>query len=258
MQGRLIGQSLADKTMDIQRVNTVLSGTDAGQPLSAVAPGTFIHEDSIGDHTIDDLLTIRPGRIVRGRAAGRRSRAAPGRLQIALQAIEFKLQQRESRTGITRLNKGVDEDTLNDTAKGQASSWPRPADGALHHPQLRGRRGPAVHEEGRADAQIRAAVPDPRRWRISQVDPSQWPEDMEVKVKVGLARGSKEERIMYRNMIAQVAHAADAGSGADLHLGECLQQPRGGSQGRRPRTERHLHAPRRLRCSWRPRRTRRR
>jgi hypothetical protein len=41
-----------------------------------------------------------------------------------------------------------------------AADEPRPADGALHHPQLRGRRGPAVHEEGRADAQIRAAVPD--------------------------------------------------------------------------------------------------
>jgi hypothetical protein len=40
MQGRLIGQSLADKTMDIQRVNTVLERSDAGQPLSQqLAPG---------------------------------------------------------------------------------------------------------------------------------------------------------------------------------------------------------------------------
>jgi hypothetical protein len=42
-----------------------------------------------------------------------------------MQAIEFKIRQRESRTGITRLNKGVDEDTLNDTAKGQAQLMSR-------------------------------------------------------------------------------------------------------------------------------------
>src|SRR5213076_1909568 len=36
------------------------------------------------------------------------------------------------------------------------------------------------------------------------VDPSQWPEDMEVNVKVGLGSGSKEDRIMGRQMIGQV------------------------------------------------------
>jgi hypothetical protein len=37
-----------------------------------------------------------------------------------------------------------------------------------------------------------------------QVDPSQWPEEMEVNVKVGLGSGSKEDRIMGRQMIGQI------------------------------------------------------
>jgi hypothetical protein len=40
--------------------------------------------------------------------------------------------------------------------------------------------------------------------QFRQVDPSQWPEGMEVYVKVGLGSGSKDERIMYRQMIGQV------------------------------------------------------
>ncbi len=37
-----------------------------------------------------------------------------------------------------------------------------------------------------------------------QVDPSQWPEEMEVNVRVGLGSGSKQERIQYRQMLGQV------------------------------------------------------
>jgi hypothetical protein len=37
-----------------------------------------------------------------------------------------------------------------------------------------------------------------------QVDPSQWPEEMEVQVVVGLGSGSKQDRIVYRQMLGQV------------------------------------------------------
>jgi hypothetical protein len=42
MQGRLIGQSLADKTMDIQRVNTVLERNMLDSLYQQTAPGTFL------------------------------------------------------------------------------------------------------------------------------------------------------------------------------------------------------------------------
>jgi hypothetical protein len=205
MQGRLIGQSLADKTVDIQRVNTALERNGLDSLYMSVAPGTLIHESSIGDNTIEDLLTIRPRRIVRWKGS---APPIPEQVQdisqIAFSAIEFKTRQRESRTGITRLNKGVDEDTLNDTAKGQAQLMSR---GQQMERYIIRNFAEGVARLFMKKVGLMRKYAEPFQIRVDgeyrQVDPSQWPEDMEVNVKVGLGSGSKDERIMYRNMIAQ-------------------------------------------------------
>jgi hypothetical protein len=205
MQGRLVGQSLADKTMDIQRVNTVLERNMLDSLYQQTAPGTFISEDAIGDHTLDDLLTIRPGRVVR--YAGQVQPIPEQRADVsatAMAAIEFKIRQRESRTGITRLNKGVDEDTLNDTAKGQAQLMAR---GQQMERYIIRNFAEGVARLFMKKVGLMRKYAQPFRIRVDgeyrEVDPSQWPEDMEAQVTVGLGSGSKQDRIMYRNMIAQ-------------------------------------------------------
>lgn len=213
MAGRIVGQSLADKVMDIQRVNTVLERNMLDSLYSQQAPGTLIHEDSVGDHTIDDLLTIRPRRIVRWRGA-----VAPIPEQVAdtssfaMQAIEFKIRQRESRTGITRLNKGVDEDTLNDTASGQKMLMAR---GQQMEKYVIRNFAEGVARLFMKKIGLMRRFAQPFQIRVDgeyrQVDPSQWPESMEVNVKVGLGSGSKDERIAYRNMIAQAHFALKQG-----------------------------------------------
>jgi hypothetical protein len=205
MQGRLIGQSLADKTMDIQRVNTVLERSMLDSLYLQLAPGTFVHEDAVGDHTIDDLLTVRPGRIVR--FTGGTPPIPEVRADVsgtAMQAIEFKIRQRESRTGITRLNKGVDEDTLNDTAQGQAMLMSR---GQQMERYIIRNFAEGVSRLFMKKVGLMRRYAEPFQIRVDgeyrQVDPQQWPEDMEVNVRVGLGSGSKDERLMYRNMVAQ-------------------------------------------------------
>jgi hypothetical protein len=205
MQGRLVGQSLADKTMDIQRVNTVLERNMLDSLYQQTAPGTFISEDAIGDHTLDDLLTIRPGRVVR--YAGQVQPIPEQRADVsatAMAAIEFKIRQRESRTGITRLNKGVDEDTLNDTAKGQAQLMAR---GQQMERYIIRNFAEGVARLFMKKVGLMRKYAQPFRIRVDgeyrEVDPSQWPEDMEVQVTVGLGSGSKQDRIMYRQMVAQ-------------------------------------------------------
>lgn len=210
MQGRLIGQSLADKTMDIQRVNTVLERNALDSLYSQVAPGHYVSDECQNEHTVDDLLTVRPNRLIR--YTGVQPPIAEQKndvSQIAFEAIEFKTRQRESRTGITRLNKGVDEDTLNETAKGQAQLMARGqqmeryiirnfAEGVarLFMKKIGLMRKYSPPFQIRVDGQYR------------EVDPSQWPEDMEVSVVVGLGSGSKQERIMYRQMVAQAQSMA--------------------------------------------------
>lgn len=206
MQGRLIGQSLADKTTDIQMVNTVLERNMLDGLYHNLKPRTYVSEEALGDHTIDDLLTVYPGAIIRYKGVNEPKAERPNDMSsVALQAIEFKIRQRESRTGITRLNKGVDEDTLNDTARGQQQLMTRGqqmeryiirnfAEGVarLFMKKVGLMRRYAQPFQIRVDGQFR------------QVDPSQWPEGMEVYVKVGLGSGSKDERIMHRQMIGQV------------------------------------------------------
>jgi hypothetical protein len=206
MQGRLIGQSLADKTMDIQRVNTVLERNMLDSVYQAIAPGTFVHEDSCGEHTLDDMLTVRPGRIVRWKGQVEpKPEVRQDVSAIALQAIEFKISQRESRTGITRLNKGVDEDTLNDTAKGQAQLMAR---GQQMERYIIRNFAEGVARLFMKKVGLMRQYGQPFQIRVDgeyrQVDPSQWPEDLEVSVTVGLGSGSKQDRIMYRQMLGQV------------------------------------------------------
>jgi hypothetical protein len=205
MQGRLIGQSLADKTMDIQRVNTVLERLMLDSGYQAVAPGTFISESAIGDHTLDDLLTIRPGRVVRFvGAVPPVPEQRPDIGGMALEMINFKRQQLENRTGITRLNKGVDEDTLNDTAKGQAMLMAR---GQQMERYIVRNFAEGVARLFMKKVGLMRKYAQPFQIRVDgeyrQVDPSQWPEDMEIQVTVGLGSGSKQDRIMYRQMVAQ-------------------------------------------------------
>lgn len=206
MEGRLVGQSFADKTMDIQRVNTVLERLGLDGLYHNLAPGTFIHEDSCNEHTIDDLLTIRPGRLVRFKGAVPPVPEQRGDLStVAFNAIEFKIRQREARTGITRLNKGVDEDTLNDTAKGQAQLMSR---GQQMERYIIRNFAEAVARLFMKKVGLMRRYGQPFQIRVDgkyrQVDPSQWPEGMEVEVKVGLGSGSKDERIMGRQMLGQV------------------------------------------------------
>src|SRR3546814_12666942 len=63
--GRIVGQSLADKVMDIQRVRSVLMRQALDNIFQSNSPRFAVSESSIGDTTIDDLLTVRPGGIIR-------------------------------------------------------------------------------------------------------------------------------------------------------------------------------------------------
>lgn len=112
---RMVGQSLADKVMDIQRIrSTVMRQTLDGVYL-ANNPRTWVPEECTGDTTYDDLLSVRPGGLVRGKGRGGRPEPlyTPFDVSLGMQMLEMMVGERESRTGITRLNQGLDADALN-------------------------------------------------------------------------------------------------------------------------------------------------
>lgn len=214
MQHRRIGQSLADKVMDIERVRTVLLRQSLNGIYIANNPSTYVHEDSISENTIEDLLTVRPGRLVRWKGA-----TAPSERQgnfdpsAGFQMLEFMNRERETRTGITRLNMGLDEDTLNQTAKGQAALISK-GEQVEEYVARNFANGLAKLITKKAKLLQRHGKPItiPIDGEYKEVDPTRWPEDMIARARVGLGAVRKDQRIAYRReVIGMQAQAMEAG-----------------------------------------------
>lgn len=215
-QHRRVGLSLADMVMDLERINTVLLRQSLNGIYIANNPSTYLHEDSIGDNTIEDILTVRAGRVVRwkGQVAPveRQGNFDPG---AGFQMLEFMTRARESRTGITRLNMGLDEDTLNDTASGQAQLIAR-GEQVEEYIARNFANGVAKLFTKKAKMLQRYGQPIlvPIDGEYKQVDPRQWPEDMIARARVGLGVANKSQRLAARQqVIGMQAQALQAGLG---------------------------------------------
>jgi len=120
MPHRFFGLSIADLVMDLQLIkSTILRQILDNLYLSN--NGRHIISDQVN---LDDLLTARPGGIVR-----LKNGALPGQGHIvpldtplvaaqAFPMLEYIDGVREDRTGVTRYTQGLDADTLNKTATG--------------------------------------------------------------------------------------------------------------------------------------------
>jgi len=116
MPHRHFGLSLADITVDFQTIKTQL----LRQYLDALYLGNNPrHEVVEGQVNLDDMLTARPGGLVRVKAPGMiNSLQTQDISQSAIGGLEYFSKLTDERTGITKYNQGLDSDTLNQTATG--------------------------------------------------------------------------------------------------------------------------------------------
>jgi flagellar motor protein MotB len=214
MQHRRIGQSLADKVVDIERIRTVLFRQALDGIYLSNNPVTYVHEDSIGENTIEDLLTVRPGAIRRWKGMVQpQERQGIFDPSAGFAMLEQMNGERESRTGITRLNQGLDADALNKTATGTALMQ---AQGQQVEEYLARNFANALARLFTKKAKLLKRHGQPITVPIDgeyvEVDPRQWPEDMIARPRVGLGSGRKEQRMAYRReLIAMQAEAVAAG-----------------------------------------------
>ncbi len=205
MPGRLAGQSLADKVTDIQRVNTALNRLALDGLYMNLAPRHWVPNESVTEDTYDDLLTVIPGGIVRGKGLAPTPLQHHDVSQTAWNAIEFMIGQRESRTGITRLNQGLDADAMNKTATGTALMQ---AQGQQMEEYLARNFGEALSRLMRLKLKLKSRYGSPEKLRVDgeyrEIDPSEWPEDMNVMIRVGLGSGKKEQRLQSRMLLLQI------------------------------------------------------
>lgn len=114
---KFFGLSVADLAMEGQKVNTAL--------LRGVLDNTYLQINGRyfaveGQVNLDDLLTSRPGGVVRMKGPGMAGRLdqGAGDSQLGMTMLEYMKGFQEDSTGWSRYNQGLDGDSLNQTATG--------------------------------------------------------------------------------------------------------------------------------------------
>jgi hypothetical protein len=193
---KLFGMSIADLVMDLQ----LLKSTVFRQILDNMYlanNGRYMALD--GMVNIDDLLTSRPGGIVRVKTFDAVKPMQPPLLGApAFNLLEYIDTIKENRTGVTRYNQGIDANSLNKTAQGinQIMS------AAQARVELIAR---VFAETGVKDlfyAILEAIQKHQDHEKVIRLrnewvpmDPREWTNKFDLSVTVGLGTGSKESQM---------------------------------------------------------------
>jgi hypothetical protein len=202
---RFFGQSVFEKTKDIQDIKTSLLRNLLDNQYLANNPRITAVD---GQVNVDDLLNSRPGGIVRQKnpnACG--LLAVPNVAMGALSAIEKFDGIREQRTGVTRYNQGLDSNTLNKTASGIKII----SNAAQQRMELIARMfaetGVAqlfqlifklICQNQQQGQMVRL------RDKFVQVNPRDWHEKMDVNVSVGVGLGDKSQQLQSAMQVLEV------------------------------------------------------
>jgi hypothetical protein len=215
------GLSIADLVMDLQLLkSTILRQILDNLYLSN--NGRHVISDQVN---LDDMMTSRPGGIVRLKAGAMPSQGHVMPLETPLVAaaafpvLEYLDGVREGRTGVTRYTQGLDADTLNKTATGVSQIMAA----AQQRIELIARvfaetgvtdlfrkilRLVGAHQNGPRIIRLR------NRW--VPMDPRSWNSEMDVSVNVGLGTGNRDQMLGHLNAILGVqAQAIQQQGGVD-------------------------------------------
>jgi len=210
---RIIGMALADPVVSIQDTKTSLQRQYLDSLYLANNPTTYAVD---GQVNLDDLLSTRIGKVVRVK-----SQLAAGPLQTSLVAneslmgIELMNTVREERIGISRLNQGLDADSLNKTATGASIANTRDQKRALMMLRVFAETGckdmckrllklTCEYQDKPATIRLR------NKW--VEYDPTGWSDEMDVNINVGLGTGDKSQTIQFLGMMgAYFQQAATVG-----------------------------------------------
>lgn len=205
MPHRLVGQSLADKTMDIMVARSHMLRQAMDALYIANAPRMYIDMSQCDDTTLDDALDVAPGGLIRGRGPNAvQPFVQPFAAGNAFEAMQIMSGEKESRTGITRLNQGLDADALNKTATGTALMQ---ASGQQMEEMVAREAANAVGEMFEKKLRLMTQHMPPHKFRtdgkVVDMQPQDWPTDLRLAVRVGLGSGNKDRKIQDLMLLKQ-------------------------------------------------------
>lgn len=204
MPHKFFGLSVADLALEAQRIKTSILRAQLDNLYLSVNGRTFAVD---GQVNMDDLLTSRPGGVVRIKQPGAVGMLDQGRGDggAAMGMMEYMQGYLEDSTGWTRYNQGSDGDSLNQTATGVNQITNR-ADMRL---DLIARN----FAEGfrnlfrlmlRLCSQYQSKEEMVKlRGEWVSVNPRDWRTGFDTTVNVGLGTGSKDQQVQHLMMMAQ-------------------------------------------------------
>lgn len=199
------GYSIADATMDLQRIKSHVLRDIMDSLKQSIFPRTAIVE---GQVNVDDALNKEVGAIVRMKQPGMlQNLDTPFVGQMALPIMDLLDQIKAQRTGVTPASQGLDADLLQSTTKSAVSAQ---ISAAQERIELIARifaetgmtqlfkgllRLITEHQDKPFFVKLRG--------KPVQVDPSGWDPNMNVSVNVGLGRGDDMQQMEFLSRIAE-------------------------------------------------------
>lgn len=213
---RFDGESVADRTMDIQRVKTVLlrQGLDnlyaVNMPQREVEEGSVLNPDALVNPRFGGILWKKRG------TAPIMPHAVPYVADKAFAALDYMDTLIAKRTGVSKTTMALDPETLQNqsatasqlqhdagysqnemVARNMAElGWSRVFKKrlklAIKYEQVR----PIPSREG-------TMGPDGQMMPYREIDPSQWSPDLAVSINVGLGTGTRDRDMSMLNVIMQ-------------------------------------------------------
>ncbi len=116
---RHFGEGIVERVQDVQRNRSVSERAMQDNHVLSVNSGFIINTDLATADTVDDALTFRPGRLVRAKSTDAvQPLVTPSTMAESLEVLKYWEERGEVRTGSTRLNQGLNSDTLGKNVPG--------------------------------------------------------------------------------------------------------------------------------------------
>jgi hypothetical protein len=205
-----IGNSVADQTMDLQKLKSNVVRNTLDSLAQSIHPRTWFVE---GQASVDDLMNVETGALVRLRApgmAGEFNSTFVG--QNAMPIIAWLDEVKAKRTGIVPAAAGLDPDILQSTTKSGVDAT---VQGAQERTEMTAR----LFAENGVKPLMKGLLKllckhqdQPRMMRLRgkwvECNPRVWDADMDVIVHVALGRGTDRDRMTALAFIATKQEAA--------------------------------------------------
>lgn len=211
MPHRHVGMSIADAVKDLQEIKTILLRNLLDNLYLSVNGRHAIDASRVN---IDDLLTSRPGGIVR-------VQGDPGSAIVPLlhqsnyapimQGIQYIDDSAESRTGVTKYTQGLDANHLNKTASGIQQISNMAQERVMLIARIMAETGVKeifwlVHSLIRKHQKKPDVIRLRNEWVT--VDPRSWVRRYDMSISVGLGTSSKDQQLAHLANIYQMQMGA--------------------------------------------------